>query len=128
MRNTYIVDSGVQKGTSITFLLTEKPTTEQVKPAGQLITDSDAHSFVYLLDEQDGYGYVQFPKNVWGLLTELLRIEEDPSLEFGDQTFVLHQFREELEMLLYNIEGNENYGADFTKEVETIFQDFYENA
>lgn len=122
MRKTYLVDGGVQNGTEIRFLLLEEPINLDVKAGGQLITDSDAMSFVYLMDTQEGYTYVQFPKTVWPLLAISLSSEQDPMIAWGQTDIILTNFREELEMLIFNIEGNHNYGAEFSEAVEEAFK------
>ncbi len=123
MRKTYIVDTGVQKGKEIRFLLKEDPKGHQVKAGGQLITDSDRHAFVYLMDHTEGYTYVQFPSSVWPLLSESLKSDNEPKLAWGEEDIVLDNFREELEMLIFNIEGNHNYGEEFSSAVEEVFKE-----
>jgi len=117
------VDSGVQNGSEIRFLLQEEPTNLDVKAGGQLITDSDNLSFVYLMDSQEGYTYVQFPKTVWPLLAISLSSDQDPEIAWGHSVIQLSNFREELEMLIFNIEGNHNYGVEFTEAVEEAFKE-----
>ncbi|MET0787168.1 MAG: hypothetical protein ABWY25_10720 [Paenisporosarcina sp.] len=124
MRKTYNVDSGVQNGTEIRFLLQEEPEELEVKAGGQLITDSDAMAFVYLMDSADGYTYVLFPKTVWPLLAISLSGEQEPILAWGAKDISLANFREELEMLIFNIEGNHNYGEDFSSAVEDAFKEY----
>ncbi|MFX3673259.1 MAG: hypothetical protein ACE3JQ_02260 [Paenisporosarcina sp.] len=123
MRKKYIVDSGVQNGTEIRFLMQEEPQDMEVKAGGQLITDSDNLSFVYLMDSQEGYTYVQFPKIVWPLLAISLSSDQDPHIAWGQADIQLTNFREELEMLIFNIEDNHNYGAEFVEAVEEIFKE-----
>ncbi|MET1013534.1 MAG: hypothetical protein ABWX61_03370 [Paenisporosarcina sp.] len=124
MRKTYNVDSGVQNGTEIRFLLQDEPEELEVKAGGQLITDSDAMAFVYLMDSADGYTYVLFPKTVWPLLAISLSGEQEPILAWGAKDISLANFREELEMLIFNIEGNHNYGEDFSSAVEDAFKEY----
>ena len=123
MRKTYIVDSGVQNGSDIRFLLQENPQENEVKAGGQLITDSDNYAFVYLMDVVDGYIYVQFPKTVWPLLAASLDADKEPVLTWGETEFSLDNFREELSMLIFNIEGNHNYGEEFSSAVEEAFKE-----
>lgn len=123
MRKTYIVDSGVQNGSEIRFLLQEVPQELEVLAGGQLITDSDNHAFVYLMDVVDGYIYVQFPKTVWPLLASSLEAENEPVLTWGQSEIPLVNFREELTMLIFNIEGNHNYGEEFSNAVEEAFKE-----
>ena len=123
MRKTYVVDSGVQNGSYIRFLLQEEPNQSEVKAGGQLITDSENQPFIYLMDEKDGYIYIQFPKTVWPLLAVSLGADEDPILAWGNTDILLEHFREELNMLIFNIEGNHNYGAEFSNAVEEAFKE-----
>ena len=123
MRKTYNVDSGVQNGTEIRFLLQELPEELDVNAGGQLITDSDEMAFVYLMDSAEGYTYVLFPKTVWPLLAISLTSEQEPTLAWGAKDIRLTNFREELEMLIFNIEGNHNYGEEFSSAVEDTFKE-----
>lgn len=123
MRKTYIVDSGVQNGSDIRFLLQEDPNEIEVKAGGQLITDTDKNAFVYLMDVVDGYTYIQFPKTVWPLLAATLEADKEPVLTWGQTEIPLDNFREELSMLIFNIEGNHNYGEEFSNAVEVAFKD-----
>jgi len=123
LRKTYIVDSGVQNGSDIRFLLQEVPQELEVQAGGQLITDSDNHAFVYLMDVVDGYIYVQFPKTVWPLLATSLEADKEPVLSWGQSDIQLDNFREELSMLIFNIEGNHNYGEEFSSAVEEAFKE-----
>jgi len=123
LRKTYSVDSGSQNGSEIRFLLKEEPLNLDVTAGGQLITDSDNMAFVYLMDSQDGYTYVQFPKIVWPLLAVSLSSNQEPKIAWGESDIQLTNFREELEMLIFNIEGNHNYGAEFTEAVEEAFKE-----
>jgi hypothetical protein len=122
LRRTYNVDSGVQNGTDIRFLLQESPD-HSVKAGGQLITDTENLAFIYLLDDTDGYTYVQFPKTVWPLLTVALGADKEPVLVWGENEITLTNFREELNTLIFNIEGNLNYGVEFSTAVEEAFKE-----
>ena len=41
----------------------------------------------------------------------------------GTTTLPLPNFKEELTALLFNIEGNDNYGTAFVEQVEAVFKD-----
>lgn len=120
---TYNVHSGVQLENDIRFTLEGTPYNPQIKAAGQMITDSDSIAFIYLLEDEIGYHYLKFGQEVWSLLVTTLKAEEDPSLQFGEKELTLHSFKEELEMLIFNIEGNDNYGPEFSKAVEEAFSE-----
>ena len=120
---TYNVKSGVQLENDIRFTLEENPMNNQIKAGGQMITDSDSFAFVYLLEDETGFHYVKFGRDVWPLLVNTLKAEEDPKLQFGDEELTLHKFKDELEMLIFNIEGNDNYGEEFSVAVENAFSE-----
>ena len=75
------------------------------------------------MDVADGYTYVQFPKTVWPLLAASLESDKEPVLTWGQTEIPLDNFREELSMLIFNIEGNHNYGEEFSNAVEESFKD-----
>lgn len=120
---TYNVHSGVQLENDIRFILDDNPINPQIKAGGQMITDSDSLAFVYLLEDETGYHYVKFGQDVWPLLVTTLKATKDPTLQYGEDELVLEMFREELEMLIFNIEGNENYGVEFSSAVEEAFSE-----
>lgn len=92
-------------------------------PSGKMITDSEAHSFVYLLDEDEGYGQLHFTQDVWPMMAASLLASSDPIISYDGETIELTSFKEELTMLIFNIEGNHNYGEAFSKAVEEAFAD-----
>lgn len=120
---TYNVLSGVQLENDIRFTLEVLPNNPQLKAAGQMITDSDSMAFIYLLEDEIGYHYLKFGQEVWPLLVNTLKAIKDPSLQIGDKELILQGFKEELDMLIFNIEGNDNYGADFSRAVEEAFSE-----
>ena len=120
---TYNVLSGVQLENDIRFTLEVLPNNPQLKAAGQMITDSDSMAFIYLLEDEIGYHYLKFGQEVWPLLVNTLKAVKDPSLQIGDKELILQGFKEELNMLIFNIEDNDNYGADFSRAVEEAFSE-----
>lgn len=114
---------GVQNETEIEFLLTESPKRLPIIPAGKMITDSVKMTFVYLLDEEDAYGHIHFTQEVWPLMLQALKLETDPVIVLNEERIRLTQFVEELTMLIFNIEGNNNYGEQFSKAVEEAFEE-----
>ncbi|WP_245698264.1 hypothetical protein [Sporosarcina ureilytica] len=117
------IDIGIHKGEQIRFLVPETIDVLEIVPAGKMITDSDKLSFVYLIDGEDSYGQVHFPQVVWPLMVEVLKSETDPQLVQGEKSVVLTDFIEELTMLIFNIEGNNNYGEGFSTAVEQAFEE-----
>ena len=126
--NTQIqIDSGVQYGTEVRFLLAETSDVTTLKPAGKMITDSEKKTFVYLIDEEDGYGHIHFTQAVWSLMVAALKSETDPVLTVNEENILLTNFNEELLMLIFNIEGNNNYGEAFSSAVEEAFAEILQS-
>ena len=120
---TYNVHSGIQLENDIRFTLEVFPNNPNITAAGQMITDSDSNAFIYLLEDETEYHYLKFGQEVWPLLVNTLKAVEDPSLQIGEKELTLLGFKEELTMLIFNIEGNDNYGADFSRAVEEAFSE-----
>lgn len=127
MRNTYTIENYTFENNKLIFILNENNEDIQFQPAGQVIVDSDDFAFIYLVDTGDAYGYLRFPPNVWPQLVQILEQQQDPTLQFGEQTVVLQSFYEELQNLMLNIEGNNNYGQPFTDAVEKVFANILAN-
>ncbi|MGN7387057.1 hypothetical protein [Sporosarcina sp. SAFN-015] len=127
MRIQNRVINGQQSGDDILFLLEAEADRPTGVPAKKMITDSEEHSFVYLMDEDEGYTYIHFPKETWPYMALVLEAGTDPVLMWNDEKIPLPGFVEELTMLVYNIEGNDNYGEAFTTAVEQEFEAFLQN-
>ena len=109
------------KWREIRFLLTEAVKNPLGNPSGKMITDSEKMTFVYLLDEEEGYGHVHFKQAVWPLMVTTLKSDTDPVISCEEDAITLTGFVEELTMLIFNIEGNHNYGEAFSTAVEQAF-------
>lgn len=127
MNNQLRVETGLQNENELLFLLTSTKEFINETPSGKMITDSEELSFVYLLEIDDGYSQVHFSKAVWPLMLDVLKFDLDPILSWGEKELPLIGFKEELTMLIYNIEGNNNYGETFTNAVETAFKEVLQN-
>lgn len=127
MRIQNRVVKGQENGEEILFLLDTVAVRPSGSPAKKMITDSDANAFVYLLDAEEGYTYIHFPKDTWAFMAKALQSSIDPFLMWNGEKFPLPGFVEELTMLVYNIEGNDNYGEAFTTAVEQEFEAFLQN-
>lgn len=123
MRNVYKIESAQSIHNELHFSLNENETNIQIQPAGQVLTDSDNCSFIYLVEEGESYSYLSFPEVLWPYLVELLKLNEDPFLRLENGQIKLHNFTDELQMLIYNIKGNDNYGTEFVEAVEQSFQE-----
>ena len=116
------IESGLQTGAEMRFLLTKTPKSPGGTPTGTMITDSDEITFVYLLEEEEGYSHIHFPQKIWPLMVDVLQTDSDPILSWGEEMITLKGFKDELMMLIFNIEGNNNYGEKFTSVVEKAFE------
>lgn len=115
------IDSGLRNNEQILFLVAEQAEKPQGIPAGKMITDSDNLSFVYLLEVEAGYEHLHLTQAVWPLMVDVLTTNLDPVLSWKDEIIPLPGFKEELTMLIFNIEGNDNYGEAFSSAVEQAF-------
>lgn len=116
-----------QQGNEIHFIL--DPEAEwplDSVPTGKMLTDTDRQSFVYVFDHDSGYQYAYFPQESWYGLVDLLLNEMEPFLIWVDQKIPLENAAEELQALVLNIEGNDNYGEAFSAAVEKAFQSVLE--
>ena len=123
MRTEIYINSGTQSGPVITFSIIDKLTTQNLIPSGKMITDSDKMTFVYLIDEEDEYGQLHFEQSVWPLLVDSIKLKTDPVVTYNENAVSLDGFIEELTMLIFNIEGNNNYGEAFSSAVELAFEE-----
>lgn len=121
MRNVYKVDNYQFVHNNLHFSLNENENRIQIQPAGQLLADSDNLAFVYLLEEGEGYSYLYLPQQLWPQLVELLKLNRNPYLLINNHPVELINFTDELQSLVFNIEGNDNYGTDFVEAVEKAF-------
>ncbi|WP_052455803.1 hypothetical protein [Bhargavaea cecembensis] len=110
-------------GGKIEFILDEGTVLPEAAPAGRMITDTDAGTFIYLLDDGEQFLHIHFPGEVWPAMAEALRAGTDPVLTDGSRRLVLERFADELDMLIFNIEGNDNYGDEFSGAVEAAFHE-----
>ncbi|WP_153731988.1 UPF0738 family protein [Sporosarcina obsidiansis] len=111
-----------QQGNEFHFILNPEAEWPIGSPTGKMLTDTDRQSFVYVFDHESGYRYAYFPKDSWSGLVEMLLKNAEPILVWNDQIIQLEGMTEELQALILNIEGNNNYGEAFSQAVEEIFQ------
>lgn len=100
------------------FLLVDK----KVEPEGRMLADSDHLSFLYILDVEEDFIYVNFPENVWGDLNNVLQNKLPIYLQIGTDTrILLIRLHEELEYFIGNIRENSNYGEKMVQAVSQCF-------
>ena len=91
--------------------------TEGLEEVGQMLVDSDNYGFAYLLDDGQSYSYLIFFQETWSMLHE----NRDKRIIINNHLELKH-FQEELDYVLNNIEGNNNYGKEFVSAVEKTFE------
>lgn len=125
MRNVYLIDQFNVVHNEIHFILNETKQLSQLQPTGQVLADSDQEAFLYVIDENDTYNYLSFGKSIWSQLVHILVSDQKAFLKVEDGVLELTDFAQELTGLLYNIEGNSNYGEAFVQAVEATFTEFF---
>ncbi|MGX1264934.1 hypothetical protein RKD55_002738 [Rossellomorea marisflavi] len=94
---------------------------EGVQAAGQIIADSDRFAFVYLAENAEEYVYLYLEEPIWQELKNVLDSGMPVVARGAERTLELHQFQEELQYLVENIQGNGNYGDEMVAKVEAVF-------
>lgn len=104
------------------LLHTEHPERLSVLEAsGQMVVDSDEHSFVYLASDTNEYTYLYIPEAVWPEIKAAMDRELEIAAVSGEERLPLSGLQEELSYLIGNIEGNSNYGESLVEKVEAVF-------
>ncbi|WP_157118654.1 hypothetical protein [Sporosarcina sp. P37] len=109
-------------GSEIHFIMNPEAEWPLGSPTGKMLTDTDRQLFVYIFDHESGYRYAYFPKETWAGLADMLLEQAEPVLIWQDQQVSLTGAAEEMHALIFNIEGNDNYGEEFSTAVEEIFK------
>ncbi|MBB4824462.1 hypothetical protein HNO89_001684 [Sporosarcina luteola] len=121
MRIQYRVNNAIIHNETMQFAMDGTNGRPEGVPSKKMITDSDELAFVYLLETDEGYTYIHFPLDVWPQMAQVLASGKQPILQWNDEEIGLPGFVEELTMLVFNIEGNDNYGEEFSTAVEREF-------
>ncbi|MFD0826235.1 UPF0738 family protein [Neobacillus sp. M.A.Huq-85] len=103
----------------ITFTVGEA--INHLRPAEQILVDSDQLSFIYLMEDHEDYSYIAFPEETWELLKTAVKNKLPVWLSFNNEQVELSQFTEELDYIISNIRGNGNYGDQMVSKVEENF-------
>lgn len=127
LRKTYLVEAAQATNDEILFTLQSEPEGKWTT-ANRVITNSDDMAFVYAIDENNEFSYLVFPQAMWHYLLKTMQLEKDPSVVIRSEKVVLSGLYEEIQALIYNIEGNSNYGEAFVTAVEEAFSEILELA
>lgn len=87
-----------------------------LKAASRMIVDSDDMAFIYLLDDGEQFRRVHFVKETWSMLKTHHGVEIILNTDV-----ILTDFWDELDYLIENIDGNNNYGEAFEIAVKEEF-------
>lgn len=90
-------------------------------PTGQMLVDSDQLSFVYIVDQEEGYRYVTIPEGTWNVIQSGIQAGLETYLTNKNGKLKLDDFQSEMEYLIENITGNSNYGEEMVTKVEQVF-------
>jgi hypothetical protein len=99
----------------------EKKDELNMKPAGQVLVDSENFSFVYFAESQEDYVLIHIQEECWSALKEAFEQKVPVIADLGETNFELEGLHQELDFLIENIEGNSNYGEEMVKKVEAVF-------
>ncbi|WP_075981422.1 UPF0738 family protein [Bacillus massilinigeriensis] len=94
---------------------------KNIKATGQMLVDSNAFSFIYIMEIDQSYTYLVFPEHIWTDLRKMLEIEIPVFIKLDEWKVELSNIHNELQYLIENIKGNRNYGEEMVQKVESTF-------
>jgi len=104
-----------------TLYLYASDSLSHLKPAGQILVDSEQTSFIYLMETPEDYTYVVLPESLWPILKEGLEGQSSVWIKNDTEQIELTDFYEELAYVIQNIQGNSNYGENMVQKTEEYF-------
>ncbi|TRZ35760.1 hypothetical protein CEQ21_08995 [Niallia circulans] len=107
--------------TKISLKVDESYPVSQLTPKGQILVDSDSFAFIYIAEKEDEYVYIVLHKDIWPSIKEGLAANLKLYLSNGQDNLELIDWKEEMEYLIDNIEGNGNYGEEMEQAVTSVF-------
>ncbi len=116
-----IQESTIINEKEVELVVADHVTLENYQASGQMLVDSDNLSFVYLVENEEGYTYITLPNNIWKDLKTVLNNNGSVFLSNKKERLLLTNFQEEISYLIENIKGNSNYGEKMVTEVEGVF-------
>ena len=90
-------------------------------PKGQMLVDSETFAFIYIVESQNEYSYIQLPEQVWNACKVGMQQNTAVFLTNGSLQLELPNFLEEMLYLIENIKGNANYGGEMVQKIESHF-------
>jgi len=107
--------------TKVILKVDESYTVSQLTPKGQILVDSDSFAFIYIAEKEDEYIYIVLHKDIWPSIKEGLAANLKLYISNGNDNLELIDWKEEMEYLIDNIEGNGNYGEEMEQAVTSVF-------
>ncbi|MCT2342763.1 hypothetical protein [Niallia taxi] len=107
--------------TKIILEVDESYPVSQLTPKGQILVDSDSFAFIYIAEKEDEYVYIVLHKDIWLSIKKGLAANLKLYLSNGQDNLELIDWKEEMEYLIDNIEGNGNYGEEMEQAVTSVF-------
>ena len=104
--------------------LSETIHSDKLQASGRMLVDSDQLAFIYIVDSDDGYIYLQFKTELWPKLKAAL-VQGCPAFLVMDdrKPLELSNFHKEINYLIENISENPNYGEQTVAEVGRYFSE-----
>lgn len=90
-------------------------------PKEQMLVDSDKFAFIYIVEYENEYAYIQLSEETWETLSEGLKHNMTVVFKNKEYEMELPNFAEELAYLIDNIKDNANYGNEMNLKVEKVF-------
>lgn len=107
--------------TKVILKVDESYPVSQLTPKGQILVDSDSFAFIYIAEKEDEYIYIVLHKDIWPSIKEGLAVNLKLYISNGNDNLELIDWKEEMEYLIDNIEGNGNYGEEMEQAVTSVF-------
>ena len=121
MKQKWMIKETVIRENELIFQLQEDVVLENTKACGQMLVDSDSLAFIYLLEKENEYVYLEVPEMVWKDCKVALKANDAFLIKDANGELVLENFKDELEYLIENIRGNGNYGVSMENAVSSVF-------
>ncbi|MCF2648619.1 hypothetical protein ACTQ5K_16390 [Niallia sp. Sow4_A1] len=122
MKQKWKITESIVRENELVFQLQENANLENTMASGQMLVDSDSLAFIYLLEKENEYVYLEIPEMVWKDCKVALEANNAFFIKALNGELLLENFKEELEYLIENIRGNGNYGEEMEKAVSSVFQ------
>ncbi|APH05905.1 hypothetical protein [Bacillus weihaiensis] len=94
---------------------------QRLRAKGQMLVDSDALAFIYILDNGEEFVYASLPDTLWPDLKIAREQQYSIYLDINEEMIELVDLIDELNYLLENIKDNANYGEEMEGRVVEVF-------